>query len=221
MNKVLVSVEGATEERFVTEVLQSHFAPDKVWLQPVQIKTRQNPDRSDNRGGYVPYARVRRQLQNLLGDTSAIAVTTMYDFYALPSDYPGVDTCPYSGPLDRVRHIERAWKQELKHRRFYPYLQLHEFEAFIFVDVEIAHRQLGGSEEQLRQLCAVRAQFKTPEDINDDPHTAPSQRLHAIYDTYQKVLDGTIITAQIGLARLRADCPHFDTWVTWLESLQS
>ncbi|MBN1583573.1 MAG: DUF4276 family protein [Anaerolineae bacterium] len=221
MNKVLISVEGATEERFVTEILQSLFAPDKLWLQPVFVKTRQNPDRPDDKGGYVPYERVRRQLRNLLGDTSAIAVTTMYDFYALPPDYPGVSGCPDQAPLDCVQSVEQAWQQDINHTRFYPYLQLHEFEALIFVDVETANRRLDGSQRQLDQLHAIRAQFANPEHINDDPRTAPSRRLRTIYPAYQKVLDGIVITAQIGLERLRAACPHFNTWVAWLASLQT
>ncbi|NJN97971.1 MAG: DUF4276 family protein [Anaerolineales bacterium] len=40
-----------------------------------------------------------------------------------------------------------------------------------------------------------------------------------IYQAYDKTFDGPLITVSVGLARLRAACPHFDGWVKWLENL--
>jgi hypothetical protein len=58
-----------------------------------------------------------------------------------------------------------------------------------------------------------------PELVNDDAATAPSKRLLAVYPTYQKTLDGPAVAESIGLAKMRAACPHFDAWLAWLESL--
>jgi len=81
MNKVLISVEGQTEETFLREVLQPHFGVS-LFLQPVVLKTRRVPGRPMDRGGSVSYTRVKRELLSLLGDNSAAAVTTMYDLGA-------------------------------------------------------------------------------------------------------------------------------------------
>ena len=36
---------------------------------------------------------------------------------------------------------------------------------------------------------------------------------------YDKVLFGTLAMLEIGLDRIRAECPHFDGWMRQLESL--
>ena len=65
----------------------------------------------------------------------------------------------------------------------------------------------------------IRAQFATPEEINDSPDTAPSKRVEALAPGYQKPLQGLLAVLEIGLARIRGECPHFDGWLKQLESL--
>ena len=67
-------------------------------------------------------------------------------------------------------------------------------------------------------LQKVRDQFPTPEDINDSPITAPSKRVMDLVPGYEKPLLGTLAALQIGLGRIRQECPHFDAWVARLES---
>jgi hypothetical protein len=119
MRKVLISVEGQTEETFVKTILDSHFPPDRFYLRPVLLKTRHLPGRPADRGGYVSYAKVKHEIQALLGDTSA-AVTTMYDLYAFPGDFPGLDTLPVGNGARKVAHLERAFAQDIGHDRFRP-----------------------------------------------------------------------------------------------------
>jgi hypothetical protein len=68
---------------------------------------------------------------------------------------------------------------------------------------------------------SVRQQFATPEEINDSPETAPSKRMEAIVYGYEKPLLGILAVLEIGLDRIRAECPHFDGWLSRLESLVS
>jgi hypothetical protein len=37
---------------------------------------------------------------------------------------------------------------------------------------------------------------------------------------YKKPLHGSLIASEIGLPRIRGECPHFNDWMTRLESLQ-
>ena len=102
--------------------------------------------------------------------------------------------------------------------RFVPYIQLHEYEGLLFSDSRafasgIAHPHLE------RQFRVVRNAFPTPEDINDNPDTAPSKQILRIYPQYRKVLDGTLAAQAIGLDRMRQECPHFRDWVARLEAL--
>lgn len=218
--KVLISVEGQTEETFVREVLGPRYDPLVLFLQPVILKTRRVPDRSDFRGGHVSWARMKREIQALLGDTSAVAVTTLYDFYAMPLDTPGRAALPAHPGTAGASALEQAIAGAIGDGRFRPFLQVHEFEALLFADPARTGRLLG-SAEQIRQLEAVRHQFGTPEDIDDHPPTSPSHRLRAIFPRYDKDIDGPLAVMEIGLEAIIGACPHFAAWVGWLDGLAS
>ncbi len=102
--------------------------------------------------------------------------------------------------------------------RFLPYLQLHEYEGLLFSDP--AAFAAGIRQQHLAaRFQAIRAAFPTPEDINDDPNTAPSKRVLGEYPSYRKVLDGTLAARAVGIERMRQECPHFRAWVEQLEAL--
>ena len=88
----------------------------------------------------------------------------------------------------------------------------------LFSDVN-SFRTLDTSEETLNALRGVRAQFPTPEDINDNVDTAPSKRLENLIPRYDKVVFGPLVALETGLDNIRAECPRFNDWVTKLESL--
>lgn len=220
MTKVLMLVEGQTEETFVNDVLGPHLRARGIYLTPILLTSRIVRNGPNFRGGIQSYRKVRREIQNLLGDTSAAGVTTMFDLYALPSDFPGYDTRPTGDCYASVAHLERACQQDIAHPRFQPYLQLHEFEALIFTAPEKISAWFANG-EKLVALRTILAAVDSPEEIDEGDATAPSKRLVKIYPAYQKVLHGSLIALDIGLARMRSACPHFDQWVRWLESLKA
>ena len=122
IGKVLISVEGQTEEAFINNVLSPYFE-GRLILVPILLKTRWLTGRTANKGGYLTYGRIRREILNLLRDSSALAVTTMYDFYALPHDFPGYKTLPPGSGTTRVAHLENSLQEDINHPRFHPYLQ--------------------------------------------------------------------------------------------------
>jgi hypothetical protein len=95
---------------------------------------------------------------------------------------------------------------------------MHEFEGLLFSDCDALSRGIGRPDLQ-RQFESVRRQFATPEEINDSPDTAPSKRMESIVPGYEKPLLGILAVLEIGLVRIRAECPHFDGWLSQLESL--
>jgi hypothetical protein len=219
MRNVLISVEGQTEETFVTEVLRPYFTSLGSFIIPILLKTRRLPGRPADRGGYLTYPKVKRELLSLLGDTSAVAVTTMYDFYKLPDSFPGHSSLPQGSGRQRVQHLEMHLREDIEDPRFRPYLQLHEFEALLFVDRQKTTEWLLGDDQQLNQLHRIGQAFSNPEEIDEGEQTAPSKRLKRIFPTYEKEADGPLITLDIGLSPLREACPHFDEWITWLEQV--
>ncbi len=45
--------------------------------------------------------------------------------------------------------------------------------------------------------------------------------MESIVPGYEKPLLGILAALEIGLIRIRAECPHFDGWLSQLESLVS
>ena len=71
----------------------------------------------------------------------------------------------------------------------------------------------------VEELGEVRSSFPSPEDINDNPDTAPSKRIKMLLPEYQKVVAGPLIAKETGLDTIRAECPRFADWLAKLESL--
>ncbi|NET70958.1 MAG: DUF4276 family protein [Sphaerospermopsis sp. SIO1G2] len=57
--------------------------------------------------------------------------------------------------------------------------------------------------------------------INDSKETAPSKRIISQFPDYErsKPLLGSLLAESIGLETIRNKCPHFNSWLLKLESL--
>ena len=216
MRKALVYVEGYTEERFVRDLLAPHLLRLDLILTPTLAKTRRTKSGPDFKGGITSSPRARREIERLLGDTSVVLVTTMIDFYGLPASFPGVGDVAGGTCYERVEFLEQQLNEDISDPRFRAYLQLHEFEALLFSNLE----ELDGAfpyAEVMGELRQIRRQVGSPEEIDDGQATAPSKRLLALLPEYQKALHGPRITRRVGLERIRSECTHFARWLDMLE----
>ena len=218
MNKILVLVEGQTEETIVGDVLNPHLAPAGVFLRPVILKTKREKWGTSFKGGVTSVRQVLGDLRALLGDSSAVAVTTLIDYYGLPVDFPGLANRPSGTGHQRVAHVEMAFAAAIDDRRFVPHLTLHEIEAWIFVDPTKCALELNGA-ATAKKLKEIRDNCGGPEAINDNPSTAPSKRILAIVPEYQKPFHGPLALTKIGMPSVRASCPHASSWLSQLERL--
>lgn len=214
MKRVHVLVEGQTEETFVRQLLAPHLSPLGIHLIPTLLITKRVKTGPSFRGGVTSYAKVRRHLKRLLGDSNVAVVTTMIDFYGLPKDFPGLAAARQRPASKRAKHLEEALQRDLLDRRLIPYFSLHEFEALLFVAPEEIERAL-----TQRGLGRRLAHPAAPEEINDGEETHPAARIRALAPRYRKALHGPIIAERIGLVALRQSCPHFDAWVERLETV--
>lgn len=219
MKRVLILVEGQTEETFVRDVLAPHFLTRNVALIAKILVTKRGKSGGHFKGGIVHYTQVKRDLHLLLADTGAERITTMLDYYGLPNDFPGLANRPSGTGYQRVEHVERAFQADIAHPRFLPYLALHEFEALLFTDPARCDWVFSDAPGTIEGMKAIRASVTSPEEINEGPTTAPSKRLLSLFPRYQKTVHGPLATAAQGLAPLRAACPHFNQWVSALEAL--
>lgn len=225
-SRVLALVEGQTEEAFVKKTL----AP---WLgsQGVAVSATTCGRRRKQRG--VPrWERAQRELLRLLKEDTGRHVTTMFDYYGMPTGWPGRRSAEAKPHGERADLIEQAMKAGILdsmgggvdsiQSRFIRYVQMHEFEALLFSAPHILAEVLSRDalpEKFVRTLDVIAGDFETPEEIDDDSKTAPSKRILALAPDYQKVTDGSLAAGRIGLATMRGKCPHFDGWLCSLEAL--
>lgn len=217
MKRVLILVEGQTEERFVKDVLAPAFAERQVFLSPTILVTKRVKDGPNFKGGVTSYAKFRADVRRLLQTSGGALVTTLLDYYGLSQDFPGMNTRPHAPPLARVNHVEESIRTELgSPSNFIPFLALHEFEAWLFVSADELPRALTQPDGR-EAFAAICASVETPEDIDEGATTAPSKRIKAIFPTYRKTVHGPLTVQRIGLDRIRAECRHFDAWLRALE----
>lgn len=215
MAEVLALVEGPTEETFFKHIITPHLEHRGVHLKPIIVTTN-----GSIKGGLSKFAKVETELRNLRRNPN-IWITTMFDFYGLPSDFPGHDAEAFkalTSSLAKVRFLEGALSDHLLFDRFIPFFMLHEFEAILFSDVQ-KFSVIERRPEKIAILQRIRDQFETPEDINNNPNTAPSKRILQTYAEYQKPFHGLLIAQQIGLSTIREQCSHFSAWLGQLEAL--
>jgi hypothetical protein len=224
--KLFIYVEGQEEEMFVNRVLRGHLSRFGVVLQrPILAATSfrlGGEDAEITVGGVTNYEAIREDIVNQFA-TGDIAVndvlTTLIDLYGLPPQFPGYEETITQGLTgsSKAAHIERAWKADVCNANFFPYIQVHEFEALILTRPSALsefYPEHSVGIEQLRKECMP---FRTPEDINEVKSTSPSHRILAQIPTYRK-MDGFRHLQDIGLPELKAHCPRFRAWVEKCES---
>ena len=223
--RVYLVVEGQTEERFANALLVPHLASVGVWLYPFIVTTsrERRTGRKTGRGGGT-WNVWRKDLTQLLRSKPGtdVRVTTLFDLYHLPRDFPDLEQlAQIQDTRTRADKLCATMAGELGDDRLLPYLQVHEFEAFLFTDLQHLRDLLDDPTDiaALEKLAASVGE-QAPEDIDDGDDTAPSRRLIGhLGSSYQKTVHGPLVTESIGLPGIRAACPRFDAWVSSLESL--
>ncbi|MFB9932239.1 DUF4276 family protein [Amycolatopsis halotolerans] len=214
-NRLHLLVEGQSELTVAQELLVDHLR-EAGWATVTVSVVRTQTSSVTHRGGVSSWAKIHREIQYLLGQKSLTALTTIFDFYGFPADAPGVSDLP-AGPAGRqVEHVEREIAAAVPDRRFLPHLVLHELESWVFAAAEQLSELRGEPHlaEQLRADCDAAG---GPELVNGGAKTAPSKRLLRYCAGYQKVIEGPLAIAELGVAGLKSRCPHFDAWLSKLE----
>ena len=228
MSRLLLHVEGQTEETFVKEVLGPHLRG--CGYRAVGARLLGNARQRDRRGGIRDCRTVCRDITNHLKEDTGSFATTMVDYYGLPREgqraWPGrarASTLPFAEKAKVVEGellagVQREMGVRFDRDRFVPYVMMHEFEALLFSDCERFARGIGRP-ELAASLQAIRDAFASPEEIDDSPETAPAKRVESLVTGYQKPLLGILAAPEIGLGVMRRECPLFGAWLGRLEGL--
>lgn len=130
-------------------------------------------------------------------------------------ELPGAEDCSkIPNHSERVAKMEKAISEDINDWRFYPYIQLHEFEAVLFSSDNGFIKYF--DREHALALQGISESYDNPEDINSSPEGAPSKRLLRIVPDYDKVMFGNIIALEIGMATILEKCPRFRAWTETL-----
>ena len=211
MIRVCIICEGATEVTFVNQCLAPYLLSKSVIVYPTQLSA----PSGRHRGGRVTVERLVNAMCHHYG--MADRVSCLVDFYGF-QDRQGRTRAQLENDIRAAITVKKPGCDQ---RFVLPYVQMHEFEALLFTDIEqFEWVQDGWSEDARVKLQAVRAAYANPEDINNSPQTAPSKRLLAILgeENYSKVEHGPLVAEAIGLDEIRRQCPQFNQWLSALEA---
>jgi hypothetical protein len=215
MKRIIIICEGLTEKEFCEKVLAPY-----LWQHEIDIQT---PLIKISGGGIVKWDYLRRQVETHLKESSSVFVSTLIDYYGLYQKYnfPRWEEGNKIYDKDnRMSFLEEAMNKDVSEslqHRFIPYLQLHEFEALLFINLQIFYEQVPKSDlVGIEELEKTFTQYSNPEMINNSKVTSPGHRLERIIKGYKKPLYGHYLAEAIGVERIRSKCPRFNNWVQTL-----
>ena len=216
MKRVIIICEGPTEVEFCTEILGSELAKCEIYVEAPLIK--------HSHGGIVPWATIKRQILKHLQEKDAY-VSMLVDYYGIKEQFgfPGwEESMGIVDKTERFQFLLDKMKEDIPEKlryRFIPYIQMHEFEGLLFSDVHAFLNSFEKDEIKMEDLQAAAAAFETPEMINNSPKTAPSKRLIDAIPDYDKIVFGNCVAMDIGLKKIREECPLFNEWVKKIEGI--
>ena len=226
--RLLVHVEGVTEETFVNNVLGPHLMCRGYSSVAARLMGDARP--RSRRGGGLPWQSVRQGiLRHLKQDRQAVA-TTMVDYYGMPQSgsrqWPGrveAVSLPFEQKAGAIRNalaqdICEGMGSSFDPSRFIPYVSMHEFEALLFSDC-MGFADSVGFPGVGDAMQGILDRFGSPEEIDDSWETAPSRRILALIPSYGKEAMGATAVQDIGLDNIRRRCPKFAGWLSQLEAV--
>lgn len=223
MKKVFVIVEGETEERFLRQVLYSHFIlmgihiEAQLWITNKKLGTGGGGDSFDLIENHIN--RIKSRYKN----DESIFISTMIDLYRFPKQgntiYDNSVEKLVNG-REKVLLLERKLFERISHRNFIPYVQLHEYETLLLAQPDSFAYFYTDKNNEIANLTNETSGLD-PEDINETTENAPSKRIIRHLPGYakQKTTAGVLVAEKIGLPYLRERCPHFNEWITKLEGI--
>lgn len=174
--------EGKTELLFANSVLGPYLLTNKGIIVLPQLLITNN--KRNIKGGMLNYSQAKRDINNMImshQDRKDISYyfTTMFDLYALPTDFPGYEEAKGKKDYEQVTSLEKSLSDDINNYKFIPYIQLHEFEALVLCNIKRLKADYPKASSELDELTkAISASYaNNTELVNNGPSTAPSKRI--------------------------------------------
>ena len=222
MVEVIVFAEGPSDEQFIKRVVAPALKHLQIFLKPQTLNTSK-----DAKGGAVTFDRLKMNARNTLRQKSDAILTTFFDLYGLDTSFPGFEAAKKLPDVyQRTASLESELHQAIiaavgcRADRFIAHIQPYEFEGLLFSDVDALTQTEPEWPKSLKALANIRAEFPTPEHINNSYETKPASRLEkALNPRYKKTRHGPLAAERITLATMEKECIHFKQWIDRLRSL--
>ena len=222
MKKIIIVVEGSTEEKFVRQVIKPYFQ-QTAYVDAQQWVTNRKLGTS---GGGESFDLIENHVKRLISKykyEKETFISTMIDLYGFPRQGNTVydeEVLGLNKGYQRAILLQKKMSVRFNYKNFVPYVQLHEYEALLLSQPEKLEIFYTDRRKEIDLLKSEIA-GKRPEEINETPEGAPSRIISRYLPSYkkQKTTVGVITAESIGLPKLRANCPHFADWLTRLEAL--
>lgn len=215
MKNVYIYCEGQTEESFINEILAPYFLNQNIWVCPIICSTKRTATKK-YKGGVSDYAKIKKELTLICKQHRNEYVTTMFDYYAMPDNTPGIDNTEPDINV-RINQIEQAIDVDIGQHNCKFHFMLHEFEGILFSNPDSF--ALIAAQNIVNDIQRIRNNYPTPEHINNSPETAPSKRIEALIPNYAKIKNGTLLSKDMGIDAILRECPHFREWVQYIIEL--
>lgn len=214
MKRLIIICEGATEQAFCNDILRDYFQNQNILLVAPTIK--------HSNGGIVAWNTLKKQIVMHLNEGDCI-VSLLIDYYRIRDSYnfPGwAQSKNIDNKYEKMQFLFEQMLQDIDpnlRQRFVPYIQLHEFEGLLFSDISVFRNNFTSEELNFSILEEAISSFNSPEEINNSPATAPSERLKKAIKGYDKVVYGACLASDIGLNKIREKCTLFNDWINRIE----
>jgi hypothetical protein len=130
MKNLYIYCEGQTEESFINTVLYPYLFNAGICAVPIICTTKRTKTQKF-KGGVNDYQKIRNELILLCKQHKNEMLTTMFDYYGLPDNTPGISHI--SGDLyDSISRIEKAVEADINMPNLFFNLIVHEFEGLLF-----------------------------------------------------------------------------------------
>ena len=210
MKTVIIICEGPTEEVFCSNLLSQYL---------------QNSCRIEIRllGGNCNWQRIKDMVEKALKQQKNALVTTFFDYYGVKTkkfpNWSATIGINKANVRERIEILESGMLEEIDSNlryRFIPYVQLHEFEALLFNNIEVFDEMFEFEQYDRAEPLNIFNEFPDPEMIDQGTETSPSHRLIKIIPAYRKVIQGNAIAEKIGIEQIRQKNKHFNDWIEQL-----
>lgn len=234
MKFLYIVCEGQSEQIFIDNLLIPYLYtkhPNNFSEYKISAPILRSPKArvQSNKGGDVRYVRIKNHIEHFITQTPNCYVTTFIDFYAIGNDFPSYGNLSHiNGAIAQAHALENDLQQI--DYRVIPYIQLHEYETIYFADITGFVATDNKLEQISQKMNDILVQFNNqPEQINNNPTTAPSKRIHNIFASQllnykdAKTLYARLYSADADYVSkidlIRNLCPNFNNWINWLLGL--